>query len=182
MIKLNTPLSNKDINSLHAGDQVLLSGTVYSARDAAHQKIINLLHSDQPLPLPLYKAVIFYMGPSPAPPQHVIGAAGPTTSYRMDSFACELMKAGCNAMIGKGPRNPDVIKCLNTYTAVYFAATGGAAALLAQSITKADVIAFPELGAEAIRKLEIHNMPLIVASDCHGGDIYVSGKALYRSI
>jgi fumarate hydratase subunit beta len=180
MIKLNAPLKEADILKLKIGDQVLLSGVIYTARDAAHQKLIDLLKAGKELPFDPEGSVIFYVGPSPAKPGQVIGAAGPTTSYRMDPFVIDLLKTGMKGMIGKGPRSQAVKDGLVEYTGVYFGATGGAAALLAKSIIEAEVIAFPELGPEAVRRLVIRNMPLIVVNDCLGEDLYEKGLKEYK--
>ena len=180
MIKLNAPLKHEDVKKLKIGDQILLNGVIYTARDSAHQKLVDLLKAGKPLPFDPEGSVIFYVGPSPAQPGQVIGAAGPTTSYRMYPFVIDLLKVGMKGMIGKGPRCAEVKDGLKEYTGVYFGATGGAAALLAKSITAAEVIAFPELGPEAVRRLEVKDMPLIVVSDCHGGDLYIKGVEEYK--
>ncbi len=180
MIKLNAPLKPEDVKKLKIGDQVSLSGVIYTARDAAHQKLVDLLKADKPLPFDPQGSVIFYVGPSPAKPDQVIGAAGPTTSYRMDPFVNDLLKVGMKGMIGKGPRSKEVKNGLKKYTSVYFGATGGAAALLAKCITEAEVIAFPELGPEAVRRLVVKDMPLIVVNDCYGGDLYEKGVNEYK--
>ena len=175
MIKLEAPLKTDEIRELKIGDQIALSGVIYTARDAAHQKLVDLLKAGKNLPFDPEGSVIFYVGPSPAKPDQVIGAAGPTTSYRMDPFVTDLLQAGMKGMIGKGPRSQEVRDGLQKHIGVYFGATGGAAALLSKSIVKAEVIAFDELGPEAVRRLEIKDMPLIVVNDCHGGDLYEKG-------
>jgi len=175
-IKLTAPLTDDKIKDLKIGDEILLSGTIYTARDSAHQKLVDLLKEKKDLPFDPNGSVIFYVGPSPAKPGQVIGAAGPTTSYRMDSLVNTLLKVGMKGMIGKGPRSQEVIDGMKKYCGVYFGATGGAAALLSKSIVKAEVIAFDELGPEAIRKLEVKDMPLIVINDCKGNDLYVEGQ------
>ncbi|MFP4663261.1 MAG: Fe-S-containing hydro-lyase [Bacteroidales bacterium] len=175
-IKLETPLSDKKVKELKIGDEVFLSGTIYTARDAAHKKLVDLLHQGKELPFNVEGSVIFYVGPSPAQPGQVIGAAGPTTSYRMDPFVEDMLKAGMKGMIGKGARSKPVIQNLKEHCGVYFGATGGAAALLAKTIKKAEVIAFDELGPEAVRKLEVKDMPLIVINDCTGKDLYEEGR------
>ena len=174
-VKLETPLTEEKIKGLKIGDEVLLSGIIYTARDAAHQKLVDLISAGKKLPFDPSGSVIFYVGPSPAKPGQVIGAAGPTTSYRMDPFVPQMFKAGMKGMIGKGPRSQEVISAIVKYCGIYFGATGGAAALLSKSIKKAEVIAFPELGPEAIRKLQVENMPLIVINDCRGNDLYQEG-------
>ncbi len=175
-IHLTTPLTKDKIKNLKIGDEVFLSGTIYTARDAAHQKLVDLLKDNKELPFDVDGSVIYYVGPSPAQPGQAIGAAGPTTSYRMDPFVEDLLKVGMKGMIGKGARSENVIKGIKKHTAVYFGATGGAAALLSKTITKAEVIAFEELGPEAVRRLEVKDMPLIVINDCEGNDLYVEGR------
>ena len=175
-VSLETPLKDEVIKNLKTGDQILLSGYIYTARDAAHKKLVDLLKKNEPLPFDPQGSVIFYVGPSPAKPGYVIGAAGPTTSYRMDPFVPELLRAGLKGMIGKGPRSKEVIESLQKYYAVYFGATGGAAALLSKSIVEAEVIAFEELGTEAVRRLKVRDMPLILINDCHGNDLYREGQ------
>lgn len=175
-IKLTTPLTKDKVKQLKIGDEVFLSGTIYTARDAAHEKLVNLLKDNQKLPFDPEGSVIYYVGPTPAQPGHVIGSAGPTTSYRMDPYVNDLLKVGVKAVIGKGQRSPEVVEGFIKYKAVYFGATGGAGALLSKTIKKAEVIAFDDLGPEAIRKLEVEDMPLIVINDCEGNDLYVQGR------
>ncbi|BDQ36198.1 fumarate hydratase [Pseudodesulfovibrio nedwellii] len=170
--KLNTPLTDEDMKQLVAGDVVFLSGTIYSARDAAHKKLVDLLDAGKELPFALEGAAIYYVGPSPAPPGRPIGAAGPTTSYRMDSYAPRLYSLGLKATIGKGKRNDETRQAMQDHTAVYFGATGGAGALLSNSITESTVIAFDELGPEAVRKMKVTDFPLLVINDAHGGELY----------
>ncbi|AMK12778.1 MAG: Fe-S-containing hydro-lyase [Pseudodesulfovibrio sp.] len=170
--KLNTPLTDEDMAQLKAGDVVFLTGTIYSARDAAHKKLVELLDAGKELPFELKGAAIYYVGPSPAPPGRPIGAAGPTTSYRMDSYAPRLYSLGLKATIGKGKRNAETRKAMQDYTAVYFGATGGAGALLSNSIVKSEVIAFDELGPEAVREMTVEDFPLLVINDAHGGELY----------
>lgn len=177
---LTTPLKDEDIRKLKAGDSVSLTGTVYTARDAAHKRLVDLLDEGKPLPIPIEGQVIYYVGPSPTPPGRAIGSAGPTTSYRMDPYAPRLLDKGLKGMIGKGARNEGVVDAMKRNTAVYFAATGGAAALISRSITAAEVVAYEDLGAEAIRKLTVKNFPLIVAQDCHGANVYEEGQKKYR--
>ncbi len=171
--EMKAPLSDEDARKLRSGDVVLLSGVVYTARDAAHKKLNDLLDQGADLPLELTGAVIYYVGPSPARPGYVIGSAGPTTSYRMDSFAPRLHSLGVKASIGKGIRNEAVKQSLKDYGAVYFGATGGAGALLSTCIKEAEVIAFPEMGPEALRKLRVEKLPLLVINDSVGGELYV---------
>jgi fumarate hydratase subunit beta len=178
-IRLTTPLKNEDVEKLQIGDRVLLNGIIYTARDAAHKRLIQLLEAGEPLPFEVQGQVIYYVGPSPAKPGRPIGAAGPTTSYRMDAYAPELISRGLKAMIGKGARNQVVKDAMKQFKAVYFAAIGGAGALIARSILSAEVIAYPELGPEAIRRLEVKDFPVIVANDTHGGDLYIEGAKKY---
>jgi len=176
---ITTPLSDEDVRDLRAGDAVAITGVVYQARDAAHKKLVALIAAGEPLPFELRGAVVYYMGPSPAKPGNVIGSAGPTTSGRMDAYAPLLMRHGLKGMIGKGLRTQDVKDAMHECTAVYFAATGGAGALLAKCIVGNEVIAWPELGAEAVARLEVKDFPVIVVNDCHGGDLYEEGRAKY---
>ena len=177
--KIVTPLSDEVVRELRAGDAVEISGVVYQARDAAHKRLVALIEAGEELPFDLRGAVIYYMGPSPAPPGRVIGAAGPTTSGRMDAYAPLLMEHGLKGMIGKGLRSAEVKEAMQRFGAVYFAATGGAGALLAQRIVANEVIAWPELGAEAVARLEVVDFPAIVVNDCHGGDLYEEGRRRY---
>ena len=169
---LTAPLSEADTAMLRSGDVVLLSGTVYTARDAAHARLAALLDQGAPLPFPLEGAVIYYVGPTPPPPGRAIGSAGPTTSYRMDAFAPRLHALGVKATIGKGARGPKVRQALKNHTAVYFGATGGVGALLSACITAAEVTAFPDLGPEAIRRLTVNNLPLLVINDSQGNELH----------
>ncbi len=178
-IILATPLKSEDVDKLRIGDRVLLNGIVYTARDAAHKRLIQLIEAGEPLPFDVEGQVIYYVGPSPAKPGQAVGAAGPTTSYRMDAYAPTLIERGLKGMIGKGKRNDAVQEAMQKHKAVYFAAIGGAGALMAKSILSAEVIAYPELGPEAIRKLEVQNFPVIVANDAHGGDLYEEGAKAY---
>ena len=176
---MTTPLKPEDVDRLRAGDTVNLNGFIYTARDAAHKKLVELLKEEKPLPLPLDGQIIYYVGPSPTPPGKAIGSAGPTTSFRMDPYAPLLIERGLRGMIGKGERAAGVVEAMRKFGAVYFAATGGAAALLSKRIVKAEIIAYPELGAEAISKLTVENFPVIVAQDRHGGNIYQEGQKQY---
>jgi len=177
--KITTPLTDDVVRDLKAGDAVQITGVIYQARDAAHKKLVALVEAGEPLPFELQGAVVYYMGPSPAKPGNVIGSAGPTTSGRMDAYAPLLMQHGLKGMIGKGLRTQEVKDAMKEYTAVYFAATGGAGALLAMSIVGNEVIAWPELGAEAVARLEVKDFPAIVVNDCHGGDLYEEGRKRY---
>lgn len=177
--KIKSPLTDDIIADLVIGDQVYLSGTIYTARDSAHKRLIELLEQGKELPFDIKGQIIFYVGPSPAKPGAVIGSAGPTTSYRMDAYTPSLLQKGLKGMIGKGSRSEEVKTSIVTNKAVYFAAVGGAAALTAQRIKKAEVIAYPELGPEAIRKLEVEELPVIVVNDAFGGDLYEEGVKIY---
>lgn len=179
-IRLHPPLTKEDLVPLHAGDPVRIDGRIYVARDAAHKRIVEALSSGQGLPFDPVGQVIYYMGPSPARPGRPIGSAGPTTSYRMDPYTEPMLRAGIRALIGKGPRGPEVKRALRAHGAVYLVAVGGAGALLAQSVREAQVIAYPELGPEALRVLEVDGFPATVAYDTHGEDIYEIGRAPYR--
>jgi fumarate hydratase subunit beta len=173
---LTTPLSDADVEKLRTGDVVFISGHIYTARDAAHKRLVEALDRGENLPFDLKGALVYYVGPSPAPPGRPIGAAGPTTSYRMDSYAPRLHSLGLKGSIGKGKRNDAVKAALMEYKAVYLGATGGAGALLSQRITDAKVIAYEDLGPEAIRELTVKDFPLLVINDCHGGELYVTPK------
>lgn len=174
--KVQAPLTTETVKRLKAGDRVLLSGVIYTARDAAHKRLVDLIGKGKQLPFNPEGGVIYYVGPSPAPPGHVIGAAGPTTSCRMDGYTPLLLKHGVKGMIGKGQRSDEVKRAMQEYTAVYFGATGGAAALISRSIVEAEVIAFDDLGTEAVRRLVVKKMPLVVINDCYGKDLYIEGK------
>jgi fumarate hydratase subunit beta len=181
MIKRVTfPLTSAAVRDLQAGDMVSLNGPILTARDAAHKRLIQTLDAGEPLPVDLNGQTIYYLGPTPAAPGQVIGAAGPTTASRMDTYTPRLLALGLRGMLGKGKRSPEVIEAMKQYEAVYFAATGGAAALLARSVTSCEIIAYPDLGTEAIRRLELRDFPAIVAIDCHGNNRYEQGPALYR--
>jgi fumarate hydratase subunit beta len=177
--RITTPLTDDVVCGLRAGDEVEITGVIYQARDAAHKRLVALIEAGEALPFELRGAVVYYMGPSPAKPGKVIGSAGPTTSGRMDAYAPLLMQHGLKGMIGKGLRTPEVKQAMIDTTAVYFAATGGAGALLAQRIVGNEVIAYPELGAEAIARLEVKDFPAIVVNDCYGADLYEEGRKRY---
>ena len=177
--RLDTPFLPEDVHGLHIRQRVVLNGIIYTARDAAHKRLVELINAEEPLPFDMEGQVIYYVGPTPAKPGRVIGAAGPTSSYRMDAYAPLLMKNGLKGMIGKGTRSREVREAMRLYQAVYFAAIGGAGALMARSIISAEVIAYPELGPEAISRLEVKDMPLIVANDIYGKDLYESGQKSY---
>lgn len=171
---LTAPLLQAETEALRSGDIVFLSGTIYTARDAAHKRLDALLDAGQPVPFELKGAVIYYAGPTPPPPGRPIGSAGPTTSYRMDAFAPRLYRLGVLGTIGKGMRNTEVLTAIRESGGVYFGATGGAGALLSQCVREAEVIAFEDLGPEAIRRLKIENLPLLVVNDSKGGELYAS--------
>lgn len=178
--RISTPMSDETVAGLRAGDNVLISGTIYTGRDAAHKKLTDLIASGAELPFDLRGQVIFYVGPTPARPGNPIGSAGPTTSYRMDAYAPKLHELGLKASIGKGSRNAEVKEALRRHKAVYLAVTGGAAALVSKSIRQAEVVAYPELGPEAIRRLEVKDFPAQVINDMYGGDIYEEGRKQYE--
>jgi len=178
-IRLTTPLSTEDVEKLRIGQRVSLNGTIYTGRDAAHKRLVELIAQGKELPFNPDGQVIYYVGPTPAKPGRVIGSAGPTTSYRMDSYAPELYKLGLKASIGKGRRSEGVINALKENKGVYFAAVGGAAALISRSIKACKVIAYPDLGAEAIHELVVEDFPVIVVNDTLGGDLYDEGIKIY---
>ena len=179
-INITSPIDTETIEKLTAGTRVLISGVIYTARDAAHYRLIQALDKGERLPFNPEGQTIYYMGPSPARPDHIIGSAGPTTSGRMDIYTPRLIAAGIRAMIGKGSRSPEVKEAIKRYKAVYFAATGGASALLAKSIKQVRVVAYEDLGTEAILQLNVENFPAIVANDIYGNDLFEQGKARYR--
>lgn len=178
--RLVTPLATEQLAPLKAGDRVYLSGIVYTARDAAHQRMAAALKAGEPLPVDLHGQVLYYVGPAPAKPGQAIGSAGPTTSYRMDAHTPALLEQGLKAMIGKGKRSPEVREAMRRHGAVYFAAVGGAAALIARSIKQAETVAYEDLGPEAIRRLVVEDFPVIVINDLEGNDLYETGVAQYR--
>ena len=179
-LEIQTPLTPEILRSLKAGDAVRLSGTVYTARDAAHRRLVRMIMEGEPLPFPPAGQVIYYTGPCPAKPGGIIGPAGPTTSARMDPYTPILLAHGIAGMIGKGARSLAVVDAIREAGAVYLAAIGGAAALLAGCVLSQEVIAFEDLGTEAIRKLEVKDMPLFVAIDSRGNDMYEKGRQAYR--
>ncbi len=178
--KLTTPLSDEDVSKLKAGDIVYLNGVLYTARDAAHKRLVDLILNGEELPFDLKGAVIYYVGPTPPKPGEPIGSAGPTTSYRMDPYAPILIEHGLKGMIGKGKRNQAVRDACKKHKAVYFGAVGGAAALIAKAIKKAEVIAYPELGPEAVRRIEVEDFPVVVVNDIYGNDLYEEGRKLWE--
>ena len=177
--KITLPLTEELATTLHAGDSVLVTGTIYTSRDAGHKRMCESLAKGEKIPFDPKDATIYYVGPTPAKPGKVIGSAGPTTSGRMDAYAPTMMSVGARGMIGKGARLPEVVEAMKKYSGVYFGAIGGAGALLAKCIKKAELIAFEDLGAEALRKLYVEDMPLVVIIDSEGNNLYESGRAAY---
>ena len=177
---ITPPLTDEVVADFKAGDVVSITGVIYSARDSAHKRLVDLMAKGEKLPIEIEGQIIYFMGPSPAKPGQAIGSAGPTTSYRMDAYSPTLVAAGLKGMIGKGARNQEVVDAMKEHCAVYFAATGGAGALIAQSIKEAEVVAFDDLGAEAIRRLVVEDFPCTVAQDCHGNNLYEMGVKEYR--
>jgi len=177
--KLQTPFTREDARSLKAGDSCLITGVIYTARDAAHKRLCELAAQGKPLPVDMENAIIYFVGPTPAKPGQAIGSAGPTTSYRMDAYSPTLIAMGQTGMVGKGKRNAEVIAAMKEYGAVYFGATGGCGALLSKCIKKAEIVAYEDLGAEAIRRLEVEDFPVIVIIDSEGNNLYETGRANY---
>lgn len=182
MKELKPPLSDEDVAQLKIGEKVWVSGVIYSARDAAHKRIIEALERDIQPPIPLKGQIIYYMGPTPARPGRVIGAAGPTTALRMDPYLEPLLRAGLKATIGKGYRSWRAVKLLRKYKAVYLLATGGAGALLSKHIKKVRLVAYEDLGAEAVRELQVEKLPVLVANDIYGGDLFEIGIKKFREL
>jgi fumarate hydratase subunit beta len=180
-IRITTPMTKETAASLHAGDTVLISGTLYTARDAAHVRLVALLDKGEPLPFNIDGALIYYVGPTPAKPGKVIGSAGPTSSYRMDAYAPRLIALGLRGMIGKGKRSIAVIESMKQHKAIYFGAIGGAAALISRCITAAELICYEDLGAEAIHKLTVKDFPATVVIDTLGNNLYTIGVEKYLS-
>jgi fumarate hydratase subunit beta len=178
--RITTPVSDDVIEKLRAGDRVFITGFLFTGRDSAHKKLIDLVKEGKELPIDVKGQFIYYVGPTPARPGNPIGSAGPTTSYRMDSYAPTLHKLGLKGTIGKGARSEEVKESLKKYKAVYLAAVGGAGALISKSIVHAEVIAYPELGPEAIRRVEVKDFPCIVINDMYGSDLYEEGKEQYQ--
>lgn len=178
-IKITTPLTREKVNSLKAGDSCLISGTIYAARDAAHKRLCKLIDENKPLPLNIKDSIIYFVGPTPAKPCDVIGSAGPTTSYRMDAYSPDLIKLGLTGMIGKGKRGTEVIEAMKTHRAVYFGAIGGCGALLSKCIKKSEIIAYEDLGAEAILRLYVEDFPVVVVIDSNGNNLYETGPKNY---
>ncbi len=178
-INITTPLTDEVVEKLKAGDLVQITGTVYTARDAAHKRLVELLNKSEELPFDIKGQIIYFVGPTPAKPGKPIGSAGPTSSYRMNIYTPQLIEVGQKGMIGKSEMGPEVVAAMKKHKAVYFAAVGGAGALISKSITASEVIAYEDLGAEAIRKMTVKDFPAIVALDCHGGNLYKEGTAKY---
>ena len=178
-IKITTPLTREAVRNLKAGDSCLISGVIYTARDAAHKRLCELVAQGKELPMDVKDAIIYFVGPTPAKPGQAIGSAGPTTSYRMDAYSPILIEQGLTGMIGKGKRGAEVVDAMKRCGAVYFGAIGGCGALLSKCIKKAEVIAYEDLGAEAIRRMEVEDFPAIVIIDAEGNNLYESGRAAY---
>ena len=178
-IRVTAPMSREQARTLKSGDSVLLSGVIYTARDAAHKRLCELVEQGKELPLDVKDSIIYFVGPTPARPGEAIGSAGPTTSYRMDAYSPTMIQQGQTGMIGKGKRNEEVIAAMKEHGAVYFGAIGGCGALLSKCIKKAEVIAYDDLGAEAIRRLEVEDFPVIVVIDSEGNNLYETGRAAY---
>lgn len=178
-IKITTPLTREKARTLKSGDSCLITGTIYTARDAAHKRLCDCLKNGEPLPLDITDSIIYFVGPTPAKQDEIIGSAGPTTSYRMDAYSPDLIRLGQTGMIGKGKRNQAVIDAMKKHGAVYFGAIGGCGALLSKCIKKAEVIAYDDLGAEAIRKLYVEDFPVVVIIDSDGNNLYETGKENY---
>ena len=179
MKTIHTPLSREDARALKCGESCLITGTIYTARDAAHKRLCELAAKGEPLPFDIEGAIIYFVGPTPAKPGQVIGSAGPTTSYRMDAYSPTLISLGQTGMIGKGKRGEAVIEAMREHGAVYLGAIGGLGALLGQCVKKAEVIAYPDLGAEAVRRLEVENFPVVVVIDSEGKNLYEIGRRAY---
>ncbi len=181
-IRISAPLTDAAVEKLKAGDKVLITGVMYTARDAAHKRLVELLNAGKELPLELKGQIIYYVGPTPEKPGEVIGSAGPTTSGRMDAYTPRLIELGLKGMVGKGARSGEVKDAIRKHKAVYMAAVGGAAALIRRSIKKAEIIAYEDLGPEAIRRLEVVDFPAIVVNDVHGGDLFLQGVEKFRRV
>ncbi len=181
-ISISTPLTDLVLENLKAGDKILLNGVIYSARDAAHKRLVELVNKGKKLPFDISGQVIYYVGPTPPRPGLPIGSAGPTSSYRMDSYAPILIAKGLKGMIGKGSRGKEVINAMKKHKAVYFAATGGAGALISKVIKMARVLAYEDLGPEAVREMVVEDFPVIVVNDIYGNDLYTDGKKRYRKV
>ena len=179
-ISINTPLTDETLEDLKTGDRVLINGVIYSARDAAHKRVVELIKKGKKPPFEIEGQVIYYVGPTPPKPGMPIGSAGPTSGYRMDPYTPALLAKGLKGMIGKGVRSREVKAAIKKHKAVYFAATGGAGALISRAIKKAEVVAYEDLGTEAVRKMQVENFPAIVVNDIYGNDLYEQGKKKYQ--
>ena len=180
--RIRAPFDEATARSLRAGDSVLITGTLLAARDAAHKRLVECLDRGEPLPVDLAGAVVYYVGPSPAKPGHAVGSAGPTTAGRMDAYAPRLMAQGLKGMIGKGYRSPEVVEAMKRYGVPYLAAVGGAGALIARTVKKYAVLAYEDLGPEALAAMEVVDFPAVVVIDCEGNDYYEAGQAPYRML
>ena len=181
-ISINTPLTDETLKNLKTGDRVLINGIIYSARDAAHKRLVELIRNGEKLPFEIKGQIVYYVGPTPPGPIRVIGSAGPTSAYRMDPYAPILIAEGLKGMIGKGVRNQEVKEAIKRFKAVYFGATGGAGALISKAVKKTDIVAYEDLGTEAIRRMQVEDFPAIVVNDIYGSDLYQQGKKKYRKI
>ena len=180
VIRIKTPVTTEEVRNLRANDNVLITGVVYTGRDAAHKRLVNLLNEGKELPIDLKGQLIYYVGPAPAKPGYAAGSAGPTTSYRMDPYAPALLKLGLKGMIGKGKRSKEVIDAMKEYCAVYFGAIGGAAALISKSIKKVEIVCYEDLGAEAIHRFYVEDFPAIVVIDSEGNNLYETEPKKYK--
>ncbi len=179
-IRVTTPLSEDAVSKLRSGDKILVSGTIYTGRDAAHKRLVDLIDKGEALPFDVKGQIIYFVGPTPARPGRPVGSAGPTTSYRMDAYSPKLIEKGLKGMIGKGARSQEVIDAMMKYKCVYTVAVGGAGALISKCIKRSEIIAYEDLGPEAIRKMEVEDMPVIVVNDTLGNDLYLEGVEKYR--
>lgn len=177
--RITTPLTEEKVKDLRAGDSVLISGVIYTSRDAGHKRLVDLIEAGKELPIDVKDAIIYYVGPTPTKPGQAFGSGGPTTSYRMDPYAPKLLDIGLKGMIGKGLRSPEVIESMKKNKAVYFGAIGGAAALIGKSVEKAEVVCYEDLGAEALRRLEVKDFPAVVVIDSEGNNLYEEGQKAY---
>ena len=181
-IKVTTPLNEEVISKWRSGDKILISGIIYTGRDAAHKRLVELIDKGESLPFDVKGQIIYFVGPTPARPGRAVGSAGPTTSYRMDAYSPRLIERGLKGMIGKGSRSKEVIEAMMKHKCVYMAAVGGAGALISRCIKSSEIIAYDDLGPEAIRKMEVENLPVIVVNDISGNDLYQEGIKKYRKV
>lgn len=177
--RIELPITRESVRNIKSGESLLLSGVIYTARDAAHKRLVELVEKGEELPFDIKNSTIYYVGPTPAKPGQAIGSAGPTTSYRMDAYSPTLIREGETGMIGKGKRSPEVIAAMKEYGAVYFAAIGGAGALLSNCIKSAEIVAYEDLGAEAVRRLVVEDLPVVCVIDCEGNNLYENGRKAY---